>query len=739
MARTSLAQGTPKLPDVINSLDLYGHSYFDNWVQGGANNKPLVNDDFMFGNNFAYSVGLSREKVRNHAVTSVSLTLPGQGGFAKVLREMQGQTTQSAPFARGQSGMSLFAYGINDIGNNTAANQATLRATAQNCWVAVISKARASAIYLAASPSAGTIPGTQWSFGANFTASSHGSGTADDWSSGHAAQATVVDSAGSTTATFTIPVGYQGEAICFCMTALAANTLVVTFGGTVTGTTGIVGKTVTLGSVNVSTSAQCAYGVRFTAAANGFSAANAGQTITIAVTTISGATFYLDGAWIEANKPPPVLVCNVPRLPCVTYTLQFGDGVTTGVNTSFTSATAGFVANGVNGGTANYTDVGSPILELDAQGAISNSLTVSSVTNATTIVLSGNAAAAKTSIKFQISRFMNGYGIDYSTNTNFSGATAANHTAADNDVLNWNTMLQTVVAQFDSMVQIVNLDTAFGQGDQAVNLPSNVTSLFVLADGLHPNSLGAQRAAQACFNAASALAPAADLQPLGTLETASTPIWFNGPDRRVIVNNNQSIGGQYYLPEYQFMWNSTTAPFTGGPAAYTAVAGDVFAMPFFITEHTCTLNACNCYQINAPASAGSNVRVGWYDDPSCVGYPQMLRSEVTSGGAFALGTTSGVKSIGQFSVANFPVHYGLNWLVVKIDSLGTTASQLTSIMGPSKYLPNFNSAGGSGAVPFGPIAWKLTGVGAGALPGLFPIGAALASVAPAFGVQIVML
>src|SRR5208337_4023658 len=144
------------------------------------------------------------------------------------------------------------------------------------------------------------------------------------------------------------------------------------------------------------------------------------------------------------------------------------------------------------------------------------------------------------------------------------------------------------------------------------------------------------------------------------------------------------------------------------------------------TEHTVTVNNLYVWQINAPATSGSNIRVGWYDDPDHSGYPQSERVEATSGGAFALGTTSGVKNIGQVFFGNpFPAHYGLNWLVFKVDSLGTTASQITSIMGPNKYMPNFNSNAGGGVVPWGPIAWKVTGVGAGALPGLFPTGAAL--------------
>jgi hypothetical protein len=711
-------------PVAINSLDLFGHSYFDNSITGAVGTyvtRQIVNDDYMFGNIFAYSLGLDRSRVRNHAVAGNSLIAPGRslGGFAKVLSEMVGPPMQIGPFMRGQVSCPLFCYGINDIGNNTAANQSLVRTTAQNCYTALISKARASAIYLAANT-------TQWALGTNFTASAHGAGTPDDWTSGHAVQCTAVDSGGTSTATFTIPIGYRGEPIFFNMVGLSTGTLVVTFGGTVTGTTGIVGSTLTLGGATLS--AECCRGVRFTSTANGLSPANAGQTISVRVTSITSATFYLDGAWIESFKPGPVLICNVARLPCRTYSYQFGDGVTTGVNTSFTSATALF--NATAGGGNWFNDTGSTLTELDSQGAFNSGLTVSSVTNATTIVLSGNANLAATSIKYQIARTGNGYLGYYTTNTDFTSATPANHAAADNDVIAWNTMLATVVAQFDSMVQIVDIDTALGGGDQLANIPSNVYSLF--NDGLHPNILGADKCAQACFAAAAACTEAPDLQPIGNLEVASSGAYYNGPDRRIINS------GSIYLPEYHFQWNSTTAPFTNGPTAYTCVAGQVFAYPFFISEHTVFWGQCYLYQINAPATAGSNIRFGIYDDPGFLGYPQTLRYEPTSGGAIALGTTSGVKNPASF----IPIvaHYGLYWIVLKIDSLGTTASQLTSIVGPNKYMPNFSTAGGAGATTgiYGPIAWQLTGVAAGALPTIFPTGAGLVSVAPAFGVGLTL-
>src|ERR1700690_995348 len=139
-------------------------------------------------------------------------------------------------------------------------------------------------------------------------------------------------------ATFTIPYGYKGEPIAFLFVGTqGATSGIITWGGKITGTSGILTTTTTLNSTTLN-----AHGpilVRFTAAANGLSAANAGQTITITATTVSG-TVQIDSAWIEAFKPGPILVANVPTLECRKITYAFGDGVTTGVTTNFTSASA---------------------------------------------------------------------------------------------------------------------------------------------------------------------------------------------------------------------------------------------------------------------------------------------------------------------------------------------------------------------------------------------------------------
>ncbi len=761
---STISVGQPLVrPSVlINSIDMFGHSYMDNQSTGGTYGNQLVSDNFMFVNLFANAIGLGRERVRNHAKSGSNLMGANMsraaGGPARLLSEtgyyQSGSTTnvantsgpggpiQTAPFARSSLGCAIMCWGINDIGETSVANQTAMVAAVQNEFIAMVSKWRASAVYLAGDT-------TQWAFGANFSASSVGAGNSSDWSSGKAMQATVVDSAGSSTATFTIPAGYKGEPICFCMAASNANTLVVTWGGTISttgpyATTGIVGTTTTLAPVGTATNT--IVGVRFTAAANGLSSAHAGQTISVKVSTITSATFYLDGVWIESFKPPPVIICNVPRLACQAHTRTFGDGVTTGATTAFTSATANF------GSTAPASDVGISIVEVGNQGALPSGLTIGSVTNATTIVLSGNANKAATSIQFALQRVVNGYAVSfYGTNTNFSGATPANHAAADANVASWNAMLATVQGLFGSMVQIADLDSALAQGDQPALLPPNVDTLWDQSNGTpsptggyHPNQLGAMYCAQALMKAASALAEeSTDYQPLGTLETSAVPTQFDGPVLLPIIS------GQSYMPDYARLETATTAPATGYPIAITlGTAGVAWAMPMrFITASTLNAISAFVYQVNAPATSGGNVRIGIYDDCNRAGYPQCLINECTSAGAFALGTTAGAKTVGTFSqttgTAFTAVHYGMLWVVIKVDSLGTTNSILASLTGPNPNMPNSGSlftAGTGLTVPFGPMAWQVTGLSAGALPGIFPAfsNATLVSTAPAVALSLTL-
>jgi len=686
----NISYGPP--PPTITQLDLWGHSWLDNIVYiTGAN--QITDPAEILNNVLTNALGISQDRVRNHARSGANLTSQGclMGGYMRFLTEIT-RTKKYSPFYR-QGGLSVIIYGINDLGNNTSANQSLMRSVFSQALTMAISRIRASAIFPCGTGLA------QWAFGTNYAA---GPVANLEWMSTVGMQATVVDSGGTSTATFTIPFGYKGEPIGFLLVGTSGATSgIVTWGGNITGTSGIIGTTTTLNSTSID-----AHGpvfVRWTSGTNGLSAANAGQTITIKVTTASG-TVQLDSAWIESLKPNPVVVANVYQCDCRTITYALGDGVTSGVTTSFTSGSANFNSS---------TDAGNSITETDAQGAFTSGKTISSVTNATTIVLSGNATGAFTSIKYTFGRILNGYA-NYATNTDFSGATPASHSAADTDLQNLNSTITTVVNSFDSMVQLADVNTAMGIGGTGT-LPTNVYTTS--ADGYHPNAVGAALATNAIFAAIKKLVPVADgLGTLGVLETQTPQGYPVAPKRNII-----RPGSNVYLPEFG-VWGAT----------YTAVAGDTFAIPFWVSEGGANITAFQVQQTNAPATAGSNVRFGIYDDTMFTGYPCNLRYEVTSGGAFAMGTTAAIKTIGTNTFGW--LRSGLYWQVFKIDSLGTTASIVNTIGGPSPYMPQWLAAGGTAS----PIAWKVTSVAAGALPNEFSALAAGTAVttAPAVGMTI---
>jgi hypothetical protein len=367
------------------------------------------------------------------------------------------------------------------------------------------------------------------------------------------------------------------------------------------------------------------------------------------------------------------------------------------VGTTITSNTANFLT---------ALDAGAAITETDAQGAFTAGKTIASVTNATTAVLSATAAAAKTNVEVTIARILSGYKFygGGGDNANFIAATVASHAAADTDIGTLNGWMSTVVAEFDSMVQIADLDTPLGSD---TNVPSNLYSYFN-TDGLHPNEYGSGVAAAAMFQALQRCAsPIADMTPLETVAVAS-PIPGNDrwPRRQI---------GSVYLPECGDL--STLATFTA--------IGTLFAVPIVITESGEKWGGAQI-EVTTAYSTQTTLRWGVYDDPNWIGYPQNLWKEPTSGAPVATGTTTGVKAL---TALNWTMEPGLFWIILKSETAGVAGS-VRSLLGPTSLMPNWSTAGGAAC----PIAWTLTGLAAAVLPNQFPTGATLATNAPAVGI-----
>ena len=160
-------------------------------------------------------------------------------------------------------------------------------------------------------------------------------------------------------------------------------------------------------------------------------------------------------------------------------------------------------------------------------------------------------------------------------------------------------------------------------------------------------------------------------------------------------------------------------------STYTLVSGDMWAIPFEITQPNTRFTDIGFEVTNAPTT-GSTVAVGIYSDDYKGGYPGTLMRVHSTG--IACGTSAGRKNASITSSGE--IEPGLYWLVGKVTAAPTTVPTLRQLDGPVSYMSPFNASGLPISGVLGPIGWKLTGQGTGALPSVFPTGAALAQSLP---------
>lgn len=267
----------------------------------------------------------------------------------------------------------------------------------------------------------------------------------------------------------------------------------------------------------------------------------------------------------------------------------------------------------------------------------------------------------------------------------------------DTDVANLNTAIVSVVAEFDGMVQIADLDGAL-----------NKNSARFAADGLHPNEDGARYCARAIQNAIRKLVPTDPTAPeVSTAQSAPQA----GPVRLPRLGG----GVQYY-----------TIAATAATAAAPPAAGTIYAMPFMVTEGREMFNKF-AMRLNAGGTAAGSIRIALFDDPGWTGYPANLVDEPTVGGAMSLGTTAGIKaSTISFQWALDPGLWWILWLQVTTGTSQTydmlQGPDLTGVMplvNPSTLVSNTT-----------PIAYQLTGQSTSGFFGNFPSGAAVVGTCP---------
>jgi len=539
---------------------------------------------------FRSALDIEHTNWRNRCVTGSQLVQQGrsQGGHARVLQEVL-KSQRTAPYA-GEGGAAIFCWGINDIG--FSGNSSTIRASFKNAYRMAISRWRASSIKEDSDSS--IVWGTGWV----------SAGGTQDFTSG-----TTIRNASATTnasGTITLPSDYNGQTIALCFVGAGG-----AFGGDITfsGTASFTGTFGTVTTDNGMTAGtHCPIVIRKKGVA-----ADAGKTIIMTVSRVSasGAVGF-DCWWIEADNPPPVIVCNIARL-----------------------TTAGY---------AGYP------------------------------------------------------------------TWSSSQAGADTDVANFNSDIASVVGEFDSMVQIADIDTALNKGVPPTGAPAGVTTLLA-SDGVHPNEYGAARCVDAIVTAVNLLTPATTLGDTSQMQVDSPQA---GNSRLARVSQ------QVYLPEIRA---TSTVNFGTAPL----VSGTLTAIPLIVTEGRERWIMLQCQVTTAPGTAW-NIRWGVYDDVGWTGYPQNLLTEPTSGGALSTGTTTGLKT----SAINLPLDPGLYWIVFKIDNTGSGGALCTGV-GPSPYVPASLWTGTTAPTDAG---WTITGQGTGALPTTFPAGAVTIGNIPLVGVKV---
>jgi hypothetical protein len=277
----------------------------------------------------------------------------------------------------------------------------------------------------------------------------------------------------------------------------------------------------------------------------------------------------------------------------------------------------------------------------------------------------------------------------------------------DQNVVDFNSDIATVVAEFDSMVQIADIDSVIGKGDTKI-----------LFDGLHPTERGSARACDQMLAAWKRMdSNSADGQ------TAN----FNTPSPCSSSLKMPRRSGNMYS------WNRmiTTSPTSVIPT----VNQELMAFPYVVTAARERYTAINMRTGTTGGGTAGQFRWGLYDDVGWTGYPQRLYAEPTVSAAKSTGTTASTTI--SDSVA-WPLDPGLYWIAFKwtVLPLSPLIIMIAANQPPDAawVLPPFNATMGTTAGANAPACgWALTGQGTGVLPGTFPSGATVRAVGTAAG------
>lgn len=273
--------------------------------------------------------------------------------------------------------------------------------------------------------------------------------------------------------------------------------------------------------------------------------------------------------------------------------------------------------------------------------------------------------------------------------------------SCDADVAAFNTVLTNLkTTEFDGMVQIADIDSVLNK----------VASLYV--DGLHPNERGAALIADEIDNARRKFVLTGVKSP--ALNMNMGPRYSGGMRIR-------RRSGLYHTADCSAI------------TTYTPVVGDMFALPFEVTEMD-EIYARWAMTVNALATSGTcTIRWGMFSDFMNKGYPDILVQELTVGtGALSISTAAGpqLNPAAQYTwwpdIANY-------YLAMKIETIGTGFT-FAALQGPSYSMAAGGSSGDVRVASNGAaVGYKIAGQATGAFASTFPAGAVPSNVVPYMG------
>jgi hypothetical protein len=276
--------------------------------------------------------------------------------------------------------------------------------------------------------------------------------------------------------------------------------------------------------------------------------------------------------------------------------------------------------------------------------------------------------------------------------------------ARNADIADWCAAIAEVAAEFDGMVQVADL---YG----ALSPTGTATAGLFATDNLHPNEYGASKSVDAIIAAIAKLVP--NNATLGRAASLGPASLLAAPTR---------------IPHHLGSYHTTGAA-DGGTTFITAVAGNMYAIPFVVTESNDRFGTMAVELGTAVPTASTIIQLAVYNDVDWTGYPQR-QVGVWGGSGLNLGTTA--SAIITVSPTAWEPDAGLFWLCLKVMSIGSTAANLRTLIGPCPQMPMVSTTGAlSGGQSVG---WQLTGQGVtSAMSSLFPTGATRINRAPYIG------